>query len=282
MMNLINGGLHADNALAIQEFMIRPHGAPSFREGLRWGAEIFQTLKTLLKQRGLTTSVGDEGGFAAALTCDEEAIEIIWEAVESTGYAEGVSLALDCAASEFYQDGCYCGRTAEAQVNYLAELCDRYPIDSIEDGMAEDDWIGWKLLTERLGHRVQLVCDDLFVTQRRFVSRGLQERVANAVLIKVNQVGTLTETLQCIELAHMHGMVAILSHRSGETEDTTIADLAVATGAGQIKTGGLSRGERTAKYNRLLEIESELGEVALYRDSNRCRRLGRCHMGQTQ
>ncbi|MCP5468915.1 MAG: phosphopyruvate hydratase [Chlamydiales bacterium] len=277
MMNVINGGAHADNSLDIQEFMIRPVGAPTFAEAVRWGAEIFHTLKSILKKKGHVTAVGDEGGFAPNLASNEEALELMLEAIETAGYKpkEEVTLALDCAASEFYEKGSYLGRSASEHVEMLARLAERYPIDSIEDGMAENDWEGWKLLTQKLGH-IQLVGDDLFVTNTKFLEKGLHEGIANSILIKVNQIGTLTETIECIRLAQAHGYTTVLSHRSGETEDTTIADIAVATGAGQIKTGSLSRSDRVAKYNRLLMIESNLGPHARYRDSNKCRRKGRC------
>lgn len=273
MMNVINGGVHADNGLEYQEFMIRPVAAPTFAEAVRWGSEIFHTLKGILKEKKMATGVGDEGGFAPNLTSNEEALSLLVEAIGKAGYKPGeqVTLALDCAASEFYKNGKYNGRSVHGQVEELAGLCDRFPIDSIEDGMAENDWEGWKLLTDRLGKRVQLVGDDLFVTNTRFLKKGLEKGIANSVLIKVNQIGTLTETIDCIQLAQTHGYTAILSHRSGETEDTTIADLAVASSSGQIKTGSLSRTDRTAKYNRLITIEKELGNQALYRDSNRCR-----------
>jgi len=278
MMNVINGGIHADNGLEFQEFLIRPIGAPSFSEGLRWGAEIFHYLKQILKENGHATSVGDEGGFAPRLASNEEALDLILKAIEKAGYRpkDQISLALDCAASEFYKHGSYNGRSSDDQVASLAQLCDRYPIDSVEDGMAENDWEGWKKLTEKLGKQVQLVGDDLFVTNTHFLSQGIKKGVANSILIKLNQIGTLSETVECIKLAQQHCYTAILSHRSGETEDTTIADLAVACHAGQIKTGSLSRTDRTCKYNRLLAIEAELGDQARYRDSNRCRALGRC------
>jgi enolase len=277
MMNVINGGVHADNGLEFQEFMIRPIGAPSFHEALRWGAEIFHSLKSLLKEKKLATSVGDEGGFAPQLQSNSEALELILQAIEKAGYKpqEQITLALDCAASEFYKNGTYSGRSSDAQIALLSSLCEKYPIDSIEDGMAENDWDGWKKLTQTLGKKIQIVGDDLFVTNTLFLRKGLAEKIGNSILIKVNQIGTLTETLACIELAQAHSYTAILSHRSGETEDTTIADLAVATSAGQIKTGSLSRTDRICKYNRLLAIESQLGSQALYRDSNRCRTLGR-------
>jgi enolase len=286
MMNIVNGGAHSDAPVAFQEFMIRPHGLPCFREALRAGAEIFHALRASLKKRNLSTAVGDEGGFAPAFASAEDAIETILQAVAAAGYKPGragqgqVSLALDCAASEFFKGGVYdygCFETAArgathaparrdsaAQVDYLAELVARYPIDSIEDGMSEHDWPGWIQLTQRLGKSCQLVGDDLFVTNVAFIRRGIAEHAANAVLIKLNQIGTLTETLDAIDLSHQSGYASIASHRSGETEDTFIADLAVATGCGQIKTGSLSRSERVAKYNRLLRIEEALGSSARY------------------
>ncbi len=279
MMNVINGGAHADNSLEFQEFLIRPHRAPSFSEAIRWGAEVFHALKAILKRSGQVTAVGDEGGFAPHVASNEAALQLIMQAIESAGYRPGedISLALDCAASEFFDapTGLYNGRTSHEQVALLTHLCEQFPIDSIEDGMAENDWQGWKLLTETIGKRIQIVGDDIFVTNPHFLRRGLREKVANAILIKVNQIGTLTETIECIRLAQSHGYATILSHRSGETEDTTIADIAVAMHAGQIKTGSLSRSDRTAKYNRLLAIEAELGSQALYRDSNCCRHQGR-------
>ncbi len=276
MMNIINGGSHSDAPIAFQEFMIRPVGAESFHEGLRMGAEVFHELKNVLKARNLSTAVGDEGGFAPSLGGTEDALECILTAIKAAGYKPGkdVTIGLDCASSEFYLDGLYdytkfegleaSIRTSYEQVNYLEELCNKYPIDSIEDGMAENDWEGWKMLTERIGHRCQLVGDDLFVTNVKFLSRGIEEGCGNSILIKVNQIGTLSETLDAIDLAHRHGYTAIVSHRSGETEDATIADLAVATNSGQIKTGSLSRSDRMAKYNQLLRIEEELGEKAIY------------------
>lgn len=276
MMNIINGGSHSDAPIAFQEFMIRPIGAQTFHEGLRIGAEVFHELKNVLKARNLSTSVGDEGGFAPSLNGTEDALDCILTAIKAAGYKPGkdVTIGLDCASSEFYMDGIYdytkfeglnaSIRTSYEQANYLEELCNKYPIDSIEDGMAENDWEGWKLLTERIGHRCQLVGDDLFVTNVKFLSRGIQEGCGNSILIKVNQIGTLSETLDAIELAHRHGYTTIVSHRSGETEDTTIADIAVATNSGQIKTGSLSRSDRMAKYNQLLRIEEELGEKAIY------------------
>ena len=276
MMNIINGGSHSDAPIAFQEFMIRPVGAKSFSEALRMGAEVFHELKNVLKARNLSTAVGDEGGFAPALNGTEDALECILLAIKAAGYEpqRDVTIGLDCASSEFYSDGIYdytkfegldaSIRTSYEQVNYLEELCKKYPIDSIEDGMAENDWEGWRILTERIGHRVQLVGDDLFVTNVKFLARGITEGCGNSILIKVNQIGTLSETLDAIELAHRHGYTTIVSHRSGETEDTTIADLAVATNSGQIKTGSLSRSDRMAKYNQLLRIEEELGTRAVY------------------
>ena len=276
MMNIINGGSHSDAPIAFQEFMIRPVGAKSFGEALRMGAEVFHELKNVLKARSLSTAVGDEGGFAPALGGTEDALECILTAIKAAGYKpqHDITIGLDCASSEFYLDGLYdytkfegleaSIRTSYEQVNYLEELCNKYPIDSIEDGMAENDWEGWKMLTERIGHRCQLVGDDLFVTNVKFLSRGIEEGCGNSILIKVNQIGTLSETLDAIDLAHRHGYTAIVSHRSGETEDATIADLAVATNSGQIKTGSLSRSDRMAKYNQLLRIEEELGDRAVY------------------
>jgi enolase len=270
MMNVINGGAHADNGLEFQEFLIRPIGAPSFSEGLRWGVEIFHHLKSILEERKLVTAVGDEGGFAPHLTSNEEALELIVIAIEKAGYKPGreISLALDCAASEFYKDGSYNGKSAQQHIEYLKSLCSKYPIDSIEDGMAEEDWEGWKQLTDQLGKKVQLVGDDLFVTNTHFLQKGIMQGVGNAILIKLNQIGTLTETIECMKLAERHGYATIISHRSGETEDTTISDLAVARETGQIKTGSLSRTDRLCKYNRLLAIEAKLGSKALYKDSN--------------
>ncbi|HVN88991.1 MAG TPA: phosphopyruvate hydratase [Candidatus Binataceae bacterium] len=273
MMNVINGGKHADSSVDMQEFMIVPHGAASFAEAIRMGAEVFHSLAAVLKQRGHSTNVGDEGGFAPSLRNNEEPIEAIIEAVTRAGYKPGthVSVALDAASSEFYENGKYVfsrsdkqARSAEQMVRLYSDFISRYPIVSIEDGLGEDDWSGWKLLTSELGSRVQLVGDDLFVTNPVRLRRGIAEKVGNSILIKVNQIGTLTETLQAISVASNAGYTSVISHRSGETEDTTIADLAVATGAGQIKTGSMSRGERTAKYNRLLRIEEELGSRAVY------------------
>ncbi|MDD2611472.1 MAG: phosphopyruvate hydratase [Bacteroidales bacterium] len=275
MMNIINGGSHSDAPIAFQEFMIRPVGASSFHEALRMGSEIFHSLKKVLHKRGLSTAVGDEGGFAPALKGTEDALESIIEAIKLAGYdTNNVHIGLDCASSEFYHDGIYdygkfegvngAKRNSAEQVAYLEELINKYPIDSIEDGMSENDWEGWKLLTKVLGNRCQLVGDDLFVTNVDFLRRGIAEKCANSILIKVNQIGTLTETLNAIEMAHRHGYTTIISHRSGETEDSTIADLAVATNSGQIKTGSLSRSDRMAKYNQLLRIEEELGYSAVY------------------
>jgi len=273
MMNILNGGAHADNNVDFQEFMVMPVGAESFVEALRMGAEIFHTLKSVLKSRGYSTSVGDEGGFAPNLKSNEEAVETILEAIENAGYKAGdnVMLALDPAASEFFSDGKYIFKksdkrelSSDEMAAYWTDWCDKYPIISIEDGMAENDWDGWVNLTDRVGDRVQLVGDDLFVTNVRFLERGIEEGAANGILIKVNQIGTLTETLDAIELAKTNNMTSIISHRSGETEDTFIADLAVATNAGQIKTGSLCRSDRIAKYNQLLRIEEDLGESARY------------------
>ncbi len=272
LMNVINGGAHADNALDIQEFMIVPRGAPSFREGLRWGTETFHHLKKLLKSKGLNTAVGDEGGFAPNLPSNEAALELLMEAIRSAGYEPGsqIALALDVAATEFHADGQYTlaseGRSlsSDAFIDYLDGLVAKYPIVSIEDGLDEDDWAGWKKLTARLGERCQLVGDDLFVTNVERLSRGIEEKSGNAILIKVNQIGTLSETLDAIAMGRGHNFGIIVSHRSGETEDATIADLAVATNAGQIKTGSASRSDRIAKYNQLLRIEEELGLAARY------------------
>ena len=276
MMNIINGGSHSDAPIAFQEFMIRPVGACCFREGLRMGAEVFHALKKVLKGRGLSTAVGDEGGFAPALNGTEDALNSILEAIRTAGYEPGkdVTIALDCASSEFFKEGVYdytkfegangAKRTPEEQVAYLKGLTEQFPIDSIEDGMAENDWEGWRKLTEAIGSKCQLVGDDLFVTNVDFLRRGIAEGCANSILIKVNQIGTLSETLDAIDMAHRHGYTSVTSHRSGETEDTTIADIAVATNSGQIKTGSLSRTDRIAKYNQLLRIEEELGERAVY------------------
>lgn len=276
MMNIINGGVHSNAPIAFQEFMIRPVGASSFHEALRMGAEIFYALKRVLMERRLSTSVGDEGGFAPALEGTEDALDCLMQATRRAGYEPGkdIRIALDCAASEFYVDGYYeyanfegrngKRRTSEEQIDYLEQLISRYPIDSIEDGMSEEDWQGWKRLTDRIGSRCQLVGDDLFVTNVEYLSKGIRKHCANAILIKVNQIGTLTETMTTIEMAQRHGYKTIISHRSGETEDHYIADIAVATNSGQIKTGSLSRSDRTAKYNQLLRIEEELGDKAVY------------------
>ena len=280
MMNIINGGSHSDATIAFQEFMIRPIGASSFREGLRMGAEVFHALKKVLSSKGLSTAVGDEGGFAPMLGGTEEAIESILSAIKNAGYKPGraedggdVSIAMDCAASEFYKDGVYdysifepngVKRTSDEQAAYLAELVSKYPIDSIEDGCAENDWDGWVKLTKKLGDKIQLVGDDNFVTNIEYLKKGIEMGACNSILIKVNQIGTLTETLDAIEMAHRAGYTSVTSHRSGETEDSTIADIAVATNSGQIKTGSLSRSDRMAKYNQLLRIEEELGASAIY------------------
>lgn len=276
MMNIINGGSHSDSPIAFQEFMIRPVGAKTFREAVRMGAEIFHTLKKVLHARGLSTAVGDEGGFAPTLKGTEDALESIIEAIKKAGYKPGdeVMIGLDCASSEFYKDGIYdyslfegpngAKRTSTEQVLYLEELIDKYPIDSIEDGMAENDWDGWEMLTGKIGDRCQLVGDDLFVTNVEYLKKGIESGCANSILIKVNQIGTLTETLDAIEMAQRAGYTTVTSHRSGETEDATIADIAVATNSGQIKTGSMSRSDRMAKYNQLLRIEEELGEDAVF------------------
>jgi len=273
MMNVINGGAHANNSLDLQEFMVIPVGASSFREALRWGAEIFHTLKKIIHEQGMSTAVGDEGGFTPSVANHEAAIALMLQAIDKAGYSAGeqIALGLDCAASEFYQDGKYvlAGEgglqlSAAQWTDMLATWCDKYPIVSIEDGMAEGDWEGWKILTERLGNKVQLVGDDLFVTNTKILQEGIDKGIANSILIKINQIGTLSETFAAIELAKRAGYTAVISHRSGETEDTTIADIAVATNAGQIKTGSLSRSDRIAKYNQLLRIEEDLGDVARY------------------
>jgi len=276
MMNIINGGSHSDAPIAFQEFMIRPVGAPSFREGLRMGAEVFHALKKVLKDRGLSTAVGDEGGFAPNLEGVEDALDSIVKAIGAAGYVAGkdVTIAMDAAASEFYKDGLYDytifegekgqKRDADEQVAYLASLVEKYPIDSIEDGMDENDWDGFVKLNKRLGDKIQLVGDDVFVTNVDFLAKGIKLKAENSILIKVNQIGTLSETLDTIEMAHRHGFTTVTSHRSGETEDTTIADIAVATNSGQIKTGSMSRTDRLAKYNQLLRIEEELGDMAVY------------------
>ena len=273
MMNVINGGAHANNSLDLQEFMIIPVGAPSFREAVRWGAEVFHALKAIIHDQGMSTAVGDEGGFAPSVENHEAAIQLIIQAIEKAGYKAGeqIALGLDCAASEFYKDGMYVLEgegglklTAQQWTDMLASWCDKYPIISIEDGMHEGDWDGWKILTERLGKNVQLVGDDLFVTNTKILKEGIDKRIANSILIKINQIGTLTETFAAIEMAKRAGYTAVISHRSGETEDSTIADIAVGTNAGQIKTGSLSRSDRIAKYNQLLRIEEDLGEIAHY------------------
>jgi len=276
MMNIINGGSHSDAPIAFQEFMIRPVGASSFSEGLRMGAEVFHSLKKVLKERGLSTAVGDEGGFAPKLEGTEDALECILKAIEKAGYKPGkdITIALDCAASEFFENGIYdyskfegsggAKRNSEEQVDYLAQLLEKYPIDSIEDGMDEADWDGWVIQNQKLADKCQLVGDDVFVTNVDYLSKGIELGCANSILIKVNQIGTLTETLNTIEMAHRAGYTTVTSHRSGETEDATIADIAVATNSGQIKTGSLSRSDRIAKYNQLLRIEEELGKTAIY------------------
>lgn len=272
MMNIVNGGAHADNPIDFQEFMVMPIGAPSFAEALRMGSEVFHTLKKALHDAGHNTNVGDEGGFAPNLKSAEAALDFVTDAIEKAGYklGEDIALALDCAATEFFKDGSYVyegerkTRDPKAQAKYLAKLVDNYPIISIEDGMAEDDWEGWKALTDLVGAKCQLVGDDLFVTNVTRLSRGIKAKTANSILVKVNQIGTLTETLAAVDMAHRAGYTAVMSHRSGETEDATIADLAVATNCGQIKTGSLARSDRTAKYNQLLRIEEELGAQAVY------------------
>jgi enolase len=273
MMNVINGGAHANNSLDLQEFMIIPVGAPSFREAVRWGAEVFHALKKIIHDKGMSTAVGDEGGFAPSVDSHEAAIQLILQAIEAAGYTAGeqIALGLDCAASEFFKDGQYVlegegGLRLSAQqwTDMLATWCDKYPIISIEDGMAEGDWDGWKILTERLGKNVQLVGDDLFVTNTKILKEGIDKGIGNSILIKINQIGTLTETFAAIEMAKRAGYTAVISHRSGETEDSTIADIAVGTNAGQIKTGSLSRSDRIAKYNQLLRIEEDLGDIAHY------------------
>ena len=276
MMNLLNGGRHSDAPVAFQEFMIRPVGARNMRHAVQMGAEVFAALKGVLKKKGYSTGVGDEGGFAPALKGTEDALDMLVQAIETAGYTPGkdITLALDCAASEYHRDGVYDytlfegvngrKRTSKEQVDYLERLIGKYPIDSIEDGMGENDWEGWGMLTERIGNRCQLVGDDLFVTNVKYLGKGIELNCANSVLVKVNQIGTLTETLDTIEMARRNGYTTIISHRSGETEDTTIADIAVAVNAGQIKTGSMSRSDRTAKYNQLIRIEEELGTTARY------------------
>jgi enolase len=274
MMNILNGGSHADNLIDIQEFMVMPFGASSFSEGLRWGTEVFHHLKSVLKSKGMSTNVGDEGGFAPNLGSNEEAIQVVIEAVEKAGFKPGhdMYIALDAASSEFYKSdrGVYHfestgeDRTSAEMVSYWEDWCKKYPIISIEDGLAEDDWAGWKLATEKLGSSVQLVGDDLFVTNSKRLSKGINEGIANSILVKVNQIGSLTETIEAVNLATRNSYTSVMSHRSGETEDSTIADLAVALNTGQIKTGSASRSDRMAKYNQLLRIEEELGESAVY------------------
>jgi enolase len=278
MMNILNGGSHADNLIDIQEFMVMPFGAKSFSEGLRWGTEVFHQLKAVLKSRGMSTNVGDEGGFAPSLGSNEEALQVVMEAIQKAGFTPGVDMyiALDAAASEFYDEatGKYNfastgeSRNSEEMVAFWADWCDRYPIISIEDGLAEDDWAGWKRATEKLGHKIQLVGDDLFVTNSKRLQQGIEQGVANSILVKVNQIGTLTETIEAVNLATRNGYSSVMSHRSGETEDNTIADLAVALNCGQIKTGSASRSDRMAKYNQLLRIEEELEEAAVYPGRN--------------
>ncbi len=276
MMNIVNGGSHSDAPIAFQEFMIRPVGAPNFTEGLRMGAEVFHSLKKVLKGRGLSTAVGDEGGFAPNFESTEDALETILKAIETAGYKPGsdIKIALDCAASEFYKEGIYnyakfegpkgARRTSKEQVDYLEQLVAKYPIDSIEDGMSENDWDGWKMLTDRLGKKIQIVGDDLFVTNVEYLKKGIDTGCANSILIKLNQIGSVTETLNAIEMAHRAGYTTVISHRSGETEDSTIADFAVAVNSGQIKTGSCSRTDRICKYNQLLRIEESLGDLAVY------------------
>ena len=283
MMNIINGGEHADNPIDVQEFMIMPVGAPSLAEAVRWGAEIFHTLKKGLSDKGLTTAVGDEGGFAPNLASTRDALDFIMASIEKAGFKTGseVALALDCASTEFFRDGKYeisgegLSLFGEEMAEYLAELCADYPIRSIEDGMAEDDFAGWKALTDKVGSNVQLVGDDLFVTNPKRLSMGIGEGLANSLLVKVNQIGSLTETLEAVSMARRAGYTCVMSHRSGETEDATIADLAVATNCGQIKTGSLARSDRLAKYNQLIRIEEELGDVAAYAGEGAFGRLGR-------
>ena len=272
LMNVINGGAHANNRIDLQEFMLVPVGAPSFREALRYGAEVFHTLKKIIDEKGMPTTVGDEGGFAPNLASNEAALQLLVEAIDRAGYVPGtdIALALDCAASEFYKDGKYqlesdgLALTSQQFIDVMATWCDKYPIISIEDGMAENDWDGWKLLTERLGGKVQIVGDDVFVTNTRILKQGIAKGVANSILVKINQIGTLSETFAAITMAHRAAYTAVISHRSGETEDSMIADIAVGTNAGQIKTGSLSRSDRIAKYNQLLRIEEDLGEAASY------------------
>jgi len=281
LMNVINGGAHANNSIDMQEFMLVPLGAPTFREALRYGAEVFQALKKLIDSKGMATTVGDEGGFAPDLPSNEEALHLLLEAIEKAGYKAGadIALALDCAASEYYQEGMYelegegTHLTRSQMVDYLSAWVDKYPIISIEDGMAEQDWDGWKLLTDRLGRKVQLVGDDIFVTNTKIFKQGIAKGVANSILIKINQIGTLTETFAAVDMALRAGYTSVISHRSGETEDSMIADIAVGTNAGQIKTGSLSRSDRIAKYNQLLRIEEDLGDVATYHGRGAFRQL---------
>jgi enolase len=278
MMNILNGGSHADNLIDIQEFMVMPFGASSFSEGLRWGTEVFHHLKSVLKEKGMSTNVGDEGGFAPSLGSNEEAIQVVIEAIKKAGFTPGVDMhiALDAAASEFYNvekeiyhfESTGMDMTSEQMVDYWVDWCEKYPIISIEDGLAEDDWKGWKRATEKLGHKIQLVGDDLFVTNTQRLSRGIDEGIANSILIKVNQIGTLTETIEAVQMATRNGYTSVMSHRSGETEDNTIADLAVALNTGQIKTGSASRSDRMSKYNQLLRIEEELGDTSVYVGKN--------------
>jgi len=271
-MNVVNGGAHANNSLDIQEFMIIPLGAPSFREALRYGAEVFHALKKIIHDKGMSTAVGDEGGFTPSVASHEEAIQLILQAIDAAGYTAGeqIAIGLDCAASEFYKDGKYelkaegLSLSPQEWTDMMATWVDKYPVISIEDGMAEGDWDGWKILTDRLGKQVQIVGDDLFVTNTKIFKEGIDKGIANSILIKINQIGTLTETFACIEMAKKAGYTAVISHRSGETEDSTIADIAVGTNAGQIKTGSLSRSDRMAKYNQLLRIEEDLGDIATY------------------
>jgi enolase len=281
LMNVINGGAHANNSIDMQEFMLVPIGAPTFREALRYGAEVFHTLKKLIDSKGMATTVGDEGGFAPDLASNEEALQLLLEAIDKAGYTAGtdIALALDCAASEYYRDGMYelngegAKLTRSQMVDYLATWVDKYPIISIEDGMAEQDWEGWKLLTDKLGKKIQLVGDDIFVTNTKILKQGIAKGIANAILIKINQIGTLTETFAAVSMAMRAGYASVISHRSGETEDSMIADIAVGTNAGQIKTGSLSRSDRIAKYNQLLRIEEDLGDVAAYHGRSAFSRL---------
>jgi enolase len=281
LMNVINGGAHANNSIDMQEFMLVPIGAPTFREALRYGAEVFHTLKKLIDSKGMATTVGDEGGFAPDLASNEEALQLLLEAIDKAGYTAGtdIALALDCAASEYYRDGMYelngegAKLTRSQMVDYLATWVDKYPIISIEDGMAEQDWEGWKLLTDKLGKKIQLVGDDIFVTNTKILKQGIAKGIANAILIKINQIGTLTETFAAVSMAMRAGYASVISHRSGETEDSMIADIAVGTNSGQIKTGSLSRSDRIAKYNQLLRIEEDLGDVAAYHGRSAFSRL---------